>query len=353
MFRIAPAIFSMKQTSFSPTALLRKAGIDGFLLALLSLILLAYLVPGPGLIAGPLSLASLANYGLSVVFFFYGLRLSPRELRAGLSNWRLHLLVQAATFLLFPLLVLAIKPLVSSRAELLWLGTFYLAALPSTVSSSVVMVSLAKGNIPAAIFNASISSLLGVFITPVWMALFLTADVSGLDTTDIIVKLALQVLAPVLVGISLHGYFGAWATNHKKQLRYFDQSVILAIVYTSFCHSFAGHVFDQLSFSEIVLLGVLLSALFFTAYFILSAVARVAGLQREERVTLLFCGSKKSIVHGTVMSKVLFQQASAGIMLLPIMMYHALQLLFVSLIAQRMARAVEASTPVARVSTES
>ncbi|WP_228450905.1 bile acid:sodium symporter family protein [Chryseolinea soli] len=334
--------------------LLNKVGLDGFLLALLSLILLAYLWPGPGLVTGPASLGSLANYGLSVVFFFYGLRLSPKELREGLSNWRLHLLVQAATFVLFPLLLLGVRPLVPSQADMLWLGTFYLAALPSTVSSSVVMVSMARGNIPAAIFNASISSLLGVFITPLWMALFLSADVSGLDTSGIILKLALQVLAPVLVGISLHSYFGDWALRHKKQLRYFDQSVILTIVYTSFCHSFAGHVFDQLSAMQIILLGGLLALLFFTAYFILSAVARIAGLQREERVTLLFCGSKKSIVHGTVMSKVLFQQSSvAGIMLLPIMMYHALQLLFVSLIAQRMARAVEASPPLQRVPTES
>ncbi|HEY5748442.1 MAG TPA: bile acid:sodium symporter family protein [Chryseolinea sp.] len=344
----------MKQTFLSPKTLLNKVGLDGFLLALLSLILLAYLWPGPGLVTGPASLGSLANYGLSAVFFFYGLRLSPKELRDGLSNWRLHLLVQAATFVLFPLLLLAVKPLVPQQADLLWLGTFYLAALPSTVSSSVVMVSMARGNIPAAIFNASISSLLGVFITPLWMALFLSADVSGMDTSGIIFKLALQVLAPVLVGISLHSYFGGWALKYKKQLRYFDQSVILTIVYTSFCHSFAGHVFDQLSAMQIILLGALLALLFFTAYFILSAVARLAGLQREERVTLLFCGSKKSIVHGTVMSKVLFQQsAAAGIMLLPIMMYHALQLIFVSLIAQRMARAVEAAPTLQRVPTES
>ncbi|WP_317044214.1 bile acid:sodium symporter family protein [Chryseolinea serpens] len=338
----------------SPKTLLNKVGLDGFLLALLSLIVLAYLWPGPGLMSGPASLGSLANYGLSLVFFFYGLRLSPKELRDGLSNWRLHLLVQAATFVLFPLLLLGVKPLVPQQAELLWLGTFYLAALPSTVSSSVVMVSMARGNIPAAIFNASISSLLGVFITPLWMALFLSADVSGMDTSGIILKLAVQVLAPVLVGISLHSYFGGWAMKYKKQLRYFDQAVILTIVYTSFCHSFAGHVFDQLTMLQIIFLSQLMTALFFIVYFILSAVARIVGLQREERITLLFCGSKKSIVHGTVMSKVLFQQsAAAGIVLLPIMMYHALQLLFVSRIARRMALEVEAPPPIQRVPTES
>ncbi|MBL0740924.1 bile acid:sodium symporter family protein [Chryseolinea lacunae] len=331
----------MSRISFSLKSTLQKVGLDGFIITLLSLILLAYVWPQPGLMEKPVSLGELANYGLSLVFFFYGLRLSPRALRDGLSNWRLHLLVQAGTFVLFPLLVLAAKPFVSSDAGLLWLGTFYLAALPSTVSSSVVMVSMARGNIPAAIFNASVSSLAGVFITPLWMALFLTADVSGLDTTDIILKLALQVLAPVLVGILLHGYGGDFALKYKKQLRYFDQSVILAIVYTSFCHSFAGHVFDQLSVVQLLLMGVCLAALFFVAYFCLSFVAKVAGLGREERITLLFCGSKKSIVHGTVMSKVLFQQAAtAGILLLPIMMYHALQLIFVSLIAQRMARDV-------------
>jgi sodium/bile acid cotransporter 7 len=158
-------------------ATLKKVGLDWFILALGLMIFLAWLWPAPGIVKAPISLGQLAGYGISVIFFFYGLRLSPEQLKAGLGNYKLHTVIQLSTFIFFPVLILAVHPLVKDTSyEMLWLGVFYLAALPSTVSSSVVMVSIAGGNIPAAIFNASISGLIGVFLTPLWMGLFLTAQ---------------------------------------------------------------------------------------------------------------------------------------------------------------------------------
>jgi solute carrier family 10 (sodium/bile acid cotransporter), member 7 len=140
----------------------------------------------------------LTGAGISFIFFFYGVKLSPQKLKEGLSNWKLHLVVQSTTFLVFPLVVLLFYALFGDEANYLWLGTFYLAALPSTVSSSVVMVSIAGGNLPAAIFNASISSMVGIFITPLWMDLMLPETSVSFDLTDTFIKLSLQVLLPVI-----------------------------------------------------------------------------------------------------------------------------------------------------------
>ena len=319
--------------------LLQRAGLDWFLLGLVSVIGLAYLRPEFGSEDGPLPLERVAHYGVSVIFFFYGLRLSREKLRAGLSNWRLHLVVQSTTFLLFPLLLLAVRPLFDAEnSRLLWLGGFYLAALPSTVSSSVVMVSIAKGNLPAAIFNASISSLLGVFITPIWMALFLAPGAGGgLGAT--IFDLSLQVLLPVAIGIALHGRLHHLAQRYAGPLRILDQAIILLIVYTSFCESFAKGIFQDYSAKDIAWLGAAMLALFFVVYACVLLVSRVVGFNREDTITALFCGSKKSLVQGTVMSKVLFPDARiAGVVLLPLMLYHALQILVASIVAQALSR---------------
>ncbi|WP_207492491.1 bile acid:sodium symporter family protein [Aridibaculum aurantiacum] len=318
---------------------LARFGMDTFILLLLAMIVLAWLFPQGGLGEGPWSLSRLSGYGVSFIFFFYGLKLNFGDLRAGLRNWRLHLVVHASSFILFPLLILSCKGLFTGETYPLWLGTFFLASLPSTVSSSVVMVSIAEGNIPAAIFNASISSIIGVFITPLWMSLVDVGSGDSMDTSDMITKLALQVLLPVFLGILLNRKWGQWAVRFKKQLKYFDQAVILSIVYTSFCESFAENLFSNIGMLELVLLGISLVLLFFIAYGLIMLVSKALSFNREDKITAVFCGSKKSLVHGTVMSKVLFANSTiTGILLLPLMLYHALQLVIVSMIAQRMAR---------------
>ena len=317
---------------------LSYAGIDGFIALLVVAVVLAWLWPEVGASKGFFSLSSLANYGVSLIFFFYGLKLNREKLRTGLGNWQLHILIHLTTFVLFPILILLIRPLFQGESNtLLWLGIFYLAALPSTVSSSVVMVSIARGNIPAAIFNASISSLIGVFITPLWMSLFITTI--GIDTTglwSIIGKLMLQILLPVVLGIALSRRWGAFAEKHKNTHRIFDQSIILLIVYTSFCASFSHHVFE--GFSWMILIGCAtgMAALFFVVFGIVSLLCRRLKMNREDTITAQFCSSKKSLVHGAAMSKVIFAgYSSVGVILLPIMPYHTLQLMIVSAIARK------------------
>ncbi|WP_420148961.1 bile acid:sodium symporter family protein [Spirosoma sp.] len=327
----------MAKTSLS--TLLARVGLDWFILALLAMIGLAKLWPEPGIQEGFFSLSSLATYGVSLIFFFYGLKLNFDQLKEGLRNYRLHLVIHLTTFVVFPAVVLAARSLLlTPDTELLWLGIFYVAALPSTVSSSVVMVSIAGGNIPAAIFNASISSLIGVFITPVWMSYLLSSTNGQYDLTGVISKLTLQVILPVILGLLLNRWLGWIAAKYKSALRYFDQITILLIVYTAFCESFALHSFEKISIDDLLWLAGLMLGLFFLIFGLVTLFSQLLNFNREDRITALFCGSKKSLVQGSVMANVLFPGSMAGVALLPIMMYHALQLIVASIIAQAMAQ---------------
>lgn len=321
-------------------ALLKKAGLDEFLLGIILMVVLAFYFPGPGLKEGVFSIKGIANIGVSLIFYFYGIRLSPAKIKLGLNNWRLHIVIQVTTFLLFPLIIWFTRPfLTEGNYEALWIGAFYLAALPSTVSSSVVMVSIAGGNLPAAIFNASFSSLLGIFITPLWMGIILTAEAGDYDLMMILVKLIIQVLVPLVLGIFSIRFLGSFAEKNKVKLKYFDQIIILMIVYSSFCTSFSEGMFKIIDMKDIIVLSILMLVLFFMVYGMVFLISYLLKFNKEDRITALFCGSKKSLVQGTVMSKVLFVNNPAlGIILLPIMVYHALQLIVASIVAQKIAK---------------
>lgn len=318
---------------------LRRFGLDGFILALFLCIFLAWVCPWPGSADGAFSLSSLAGWGVSVIFFFYGLRLDWEKIRVGLADYRVHVLIQVATFVLFPLLMLPVVyyfgRFTDGTYDTLWLGVFFLAALPSTVSSSVVMVNIARGNVTAAIFNASVSSLLGVFLTPLWMQIWVSAG-GTMPLSSVLFSLILQVFVPVTAGILLHRPLGWFSHKYDRPLRRCDQAIILLIVYTSFCHSFAGKMFAGVTPWKLLALVAGMAGLFFTVYGLLYLLCRLLRLSREDRITVMFCGSKKSLVHGSAMSRVLLEDAGrAGVLLLPTMVYHAMQLIIVSAIARK------------------
>ncbi len=318
-------------------------GLDWFIPALIAVVALAYFVPGPGMIQKPVSLSEIAGYGISLIFFFYGLKLNSQKLKLGLSNWRMHLVIQLTTFLLFPILALILKPFfISEEATHIWLGIFFLSALPSTVSSSAVMVSIAGGNIPGAIFNASISALIGVFVTPFWISVILSGETRDFDVPHVFIRLIVQVLLPVIIGMLLNKRFVAYTEKYKTSFKTFDQVVILLIVYTSFCKSFTGHLFDTISPYELILLAAGMLALFLAIVFLMKVISRCLRFNRSDTITVLFCGSKKSLVHGTVMSGILFAgNPLAGLILLPLILYHALQILAAGILAKKLAAGVE------------
>ncbi len=311
-----------------------------FVFALFLVMLLAWIFPGPGAPDSIIPLKTIGSIGISLIFFFYGLKLSPEKLRAGLSNFRLHLLVQLSTFLLFPLIVLPFFPLMKTESQqTLWLALFFLAALPSTVSSSVVLTSLAKGNVPSAIFNASISGIIGIMVTPLWMGLFIHAKSGDFDFSQIYFKLFLEIILPVIIGLLLRPWLHQFTIRFSRQLTLFDKLVILLIVYRSFAASFHAGYFEGISWPDLLILLALVIGLFFLVYGIILSLTRALGFNREDRITALFCGSQKSLVHGSVFSNVLFANMSvAGIMLLPLMIFHAFQIFAISVISSRYAK---------------
>ncbi len=310
---------------------------DGFISGILAMILLANLVPGIGAKGSAIELAMVIKVGIALLFFFYGLKLSPENLKNDLSNWRLHILIQLITFLVFPILLLLVYPFFKDGPqEILWLSVFFLAALPSTVSSSVVMVSIAGGNIPSAIFNASISGVIGILITPTWMGIFLDQQSHSFSFSDVILDLVVQILIPVTVGLILHRFWGEWANRNKKRITLFDKSVILAIVYRSFSDSFENGIFSTIPNYQLGILFVAVVVLFFIVFEGTKYITKLFQFSREDRITVLFCGSKKSLVHGSVMVGVLFAGSDLGsLFLVPVMIYHAFQLFYISIVARK------------------
>ena len=306
---------------------------NGFIAALLFSILIAWFFPqGPEV----LPLKIITDIGIGFIFFFYGLKLSPAEFKAGFYNYRVHILVQLTTFIVFPLLALAFLPFFEAgTASELWLALFFLGALPSTVSSSIVMVSLARGNLPTAIFNASLSGLIGIVATPLWMSMFMAAT-SDFEFGAVVQKLMLQIIFPLIVGLFLQRWLGNLARKHSKKISFFDKSVIILIVYSSFSTAFSTQLFTSVGVADLLKLLLMVSLLFFVVYFGLGFVSKLIGLNTEDEIAAKFCGTKKSLVHGSVMVKVIFGNSAANALyLLPIMLYHILQLLVIAVFAEK------------------
>lgn len=317
--------------------------LDPFISLLLTFILLAYAASSFGFDSGRWHLDTVGAVGISGIFFLYGLKLDMQQLKAGLSNWRLHIAVQASTFVIFPLIVL-VGYLFVRHSEYLpvWLAVYFLACLPSTVSSSVVMVSVAGGNIPAAIFNASISGIIGIVATPLLMQPFIAASGASPELSSVAMGLLYQVLLPIVAGMLLRPVWGAWIDKRKRMLANYDKGVILLIVFTSFAESFTQKIFAGIALPVFVGIALFCVMLFFAVYRILVYWARRMHLSHADATVLLFCGSKKSLVHGTVFASLLFADLSgAGLFLIPIMLYHAFQLIAVSVLAQRRQKDVE------------
>jgi len=318
---------------------LQKLKLDGFLVALLAAVVLAIIWPAPGATGSPLHVEWVSTYGISIVFFLYGLTLAPEKMRAGFAKWRVHVAVQLGTFVLFPLVVLAILLIVSSHLpEEVSLGFFYLAVLPGTVSSAVAMTSLARGNVPAAIFNATASSFLGVFLTPLLMAWYMNTTGHSLPLGAVILKIMLLVLLPIALGQIAHRWLSAWAARNGSWLKLIDRAVIIAIVYNSFCDSILAGIWSDHDISLLAEMIIGSIALFFLIYALMAVVCRVMGFDREDSIACLFCASKKSLATGVPLSSVIFGVTPMlGLIIAPLMIYHFFQLVIVSVIANRYA----------------
>ena len=311
---------------------------NAFLWLLVLMVLLGYLLPYRESYNAYFNLGTFIDWGIVIIFLLYGLKLNLREVLNDIKNWKLHLLVQAATFVLFPLLVMPFYKIAQdTEFYVLWLSIYFLACLPSTVSSSVVMVSIAKGNVPSAIFNASISGLIGIFATPMLMQPFLENNSgAAVDQGAIIQQLLLKVLLPIVLGLLLNPLCKKFIERYGKLIGKFDRLIILLIVYESFSTAFVNRVFSSVPAITFAIIALAAIGLFFIVYHLLGWTSRRLHFNREDTITTTFCGSKKSLVHGSLFMMVLGIPDDNKVMfLLPIMLYHSFQLFYVSWLANK------------------
>ncbi len=325
-----------------------KFKFDWFLSGLFIAVLLAWFFPEPGAKGGWLHADLLNKVGVALIFFLHGVALSFAALKAGTLRWPLHLVVQATTFLVFPLVGLAIYFLLHGViSDDLRLGFFFLCALPSTVSSSVAMTAAARGNVPAAVFNATLSSLVGVLVTPLWMGLVMKTTGQSLPIGKVILDLIIWLVLPLICGQLCRPVLGTFVHKHKKGVHVLDRMTILMLVYTSFSESTKQGVWSGQGAKTVVLAVAGSAALFSLIMFITGKICDRMQFPMEERITVLFCGSKKSLAAGVPMAQLIFGAHPAlGLLLLPLMVFHSVQLIICGWLAGRWAQRKDASAPV-------
>ncbi|MGY1448432.1 bile acid:sodium symporter family protein [Pseudomonas chlororaphis] len=313
---------------------------DNFTLTLIGVVLLASFLPASGQVA--LGFGWLTNAAIALLFFLHGAKLSREAIIAGAGHWRLHLLIFSLTFVLFPILGLALKPLLSPLiGNDLYLGMLYLCALPATVQSAIAFTSLARGNVPAAICSAAASSLFGIFLTPLLVTLLLNVHGDAGSTVDAIVKISVQLLLPFIAGQIARRWIGAWVGRNKNWLKFVDQGSILLVVYGAFSEAVNEGIWHQIPLWELGGLVLACCVLLALALLASSLLSKLLGFNQEDCITILFCGSKKSLATGVPMAQVLFAGSTMGVLILPLMLFHQIQLMVCAVLAQRYAKRPE------------
>ena len=311
---------------------------DDFTLLLISVILLASLWPAQGAVAQ--GFEWLTTAAIALLFFLHGAKLSRAAVVAGISHWRLHLLVLGCTFALFPVLGLLLKPLFSFMLTPdLAVGMLFLCTLPATVQSAIAFTAMARGNVSAAVCSASASSLIGVFITPLLVGwLVVPGGVSGAGELEAVGRIMLQLMLPFALGQLLQPWVGGFVQRHAARLKYVDQGSILLVVYTAFSAAVIEGLWKQVPLP--ILLGVVVASCVLLALVLVltTRLGRLLGFSQEDQITIVFCGSKKSLASGVPMAKVLFAAPVVGVMLLPLMIFHQIQLMVCAVLAQRYAK---------------
>jgi len=318
---------------------LTRVPVDTFLLALLAVVATAAVFPATGTAADMLDVATKIAIGL--LFLLYGARLSPMEALHGLRHWRLHLLVLAATFVAFPILGLLARTLVPSvLTPGLYTGVLFLCLVPSTVQSSIAFTSIAHGNVPAAIVSASLSNMLGVVLTPLLVVLLMQTSGGPRIDASAVLDIVLQLLLPFVAGQLLRPWLGKWVHRHPVVTKAFDRGSILLVVYTAFSMSMAEHVWSTVSPWRVVAVAGVCAALLAIMLGITVGLSRLARLNRADTTVVLFCGSKKSLASGLPMALVFFGTGAVGLIMLPLILFHQIQLFVCAVIASRMSRTV-------------
>ena len=304
---------------------------EPFVLMLLGTVLLATVLPPRGGFVHVFDVATTA--GIVLLFFLHGAKLSRQAIWDGLRNWKLHLTVLAVTFVLFPLLGIGLSHLPFVAAPVA-AGLLFLTLLPSTVQSSIAFTAVARGNVAAAVCSASFSNLLGIVLTPALVALLMHiggANGGGLASVE---KIVMQLLVPFVAGHLLRPLIGGFVARHRKMLTIVDRGSILLVVYTAFGAAVVEGLWHRVSGFDLGVILILCTLLLAVVLAVTWTLGRLFRWPRAEAIVLLFCGSKKSLASGVPMAGVLFPAAQLGTVLLPVMLFHQIQLIACAVIAR-------------------
>ncbi|MGN6655701.1 MAG: bile acid:sodium symporter family protein [Rhodanobacter sp.] len=310
---------------------------DNFTLALLATVLLASLLPARGTAARVFDLVT--DAAIALLFFLHGAKLPRRSIVQGMTHWRLHLTVLAGTFVLFPLLGLLLRPVGDLLlTPELSLGLLFVCLLPSTVQSSIAFTAIAGGNVPAAVVSASVSNLLGIVLTPLLVGLLLESHGGGVSWQGVL-DIVLLLLLPFALGHFARRWIGTFVDRHKPLLGYSDQATILLVVYTAFSAAVVEGLWRDTPLSSLFATLAACALLLAVVMPTVTWAARRLGFSREDEITIVFCGSKKSMASGIPMAKILFagQAGGLGALVLPLMIFHQLQLMVCAVVARRYA----------------
>ncbi|GAB1488027.1 bile acid:sodium symporter [Opitutaceae bacterium] len=311
-----------------------------FILVLPATVGLAWLIPDIGASGGWLRTELTTKLAVALIFFSQGLMLPIAALKQGALQWKLHGLVQSFTFLLFPLIGLALDLLAGSwLAPDLRLGFLYLCVLPSTISTSVVLTTVAGGNAAGAIFNAVLSNVIGVFITPLWVTWLMQAAGQVQPLGPVVREIIVLLLVPLVLGQLARTFLRIWADARKKRLGDLNSGLILFIVFAAFCNSVEARVWSQYGLAVTLVAFAGVAVIFAFATGLVGVLARALRLDRADRIAASFCAPQKTLASGVPLAKIIFAtHPGLGLILLPIMFYHPLQLFVCGLLAARWAR---------------
>lgn len=307
---------------------------DPFIVALVATALIASFVPATGDVLEVLKQAAVIAIGL--LFFLYGARLSTAETISGLTSWRLHLVILSTTFIAFPLFGLASQVLDGNLLRpALASGVLLLCLVPSTVQSCIVYTQIASGNVAGAVVSASISNLLGVFLTPALVALLMSAD-ARIDAASI-VRIVLQLFVPFVLGQLLRPLVGRLVARHDPRLKLFDRGSILLVVFVAFSEGAEAHIWSELSVWSVLAVALVCGLLLAVGIGWTVLIGRALRFSRRDRVAMLFCGSNKSLASGLPIASVLFASSDVALIVLPLMLYHQMQIITGAVLARRLA----------------